>query len=98
VLFSRLSRAAEATTLGDRRAFQATFVGLSGLHRSGNIVLKLSALFALDAFGGGFVVQSFVAYWFYLRFGASVETLGLLFFGANVLAGISALVASRLAA
>jgi predicted MFS family arabinose efflux permease len=57
----------------------------------------LSALFALDSFGGGFVVQSFAAYWFYLRFGVEPKTLGTLFFAANVLAGFSALVATRLA-
>jgi MFS family permease len=60
-------------------------------------VIKLSALFALDSFGGGFVVQSFAAYWFYLRFGVNPETLGVIFFWANIFAGISALVASRLA-
>jgi MFS family permease len=69
----------------------------SGLHQSHNVVLRLSALFALDSFGGGFVVQSFAAYWFYLRFGVDPKTLGMLFFAANVLAGFSALVASRLA-
>lgn len=69
----------------------------SGLHRSHGVVLRLSALFALDAFGGGFVVQSFAAYWFYLRFGVDPKTLGTLFFAANVFAGVSALVASRLA-
>jgi MFS family permease len=59
--------------------------------------MKLSALFALDSFGGGFVVQSFAAYWFYLRFGVNPETLGAIFFWANIFAGISALLASRLA-
>src|SRR5262249_22122466 len=54
-------------------------------------------LFSLDSFGGGFVVQSFAAYWFYLRFGVDPQTLGVLFFAANVLAGVSALMASRLA-
>ena len=49
-------------------------------------------------FGGGFVIQSFAAYWFSLRFGVKPETLGVVFFAANVLAGISALLASRLAA
>src|SRR5881398_3788547 len=68
-----------------------------GVGRSRSIVLKLSALFALDSFGGGFVVQSFAAYWFYLRFGVDPRTLGSLFFAANVLAGISALFAARLA-
>ncbi len=96
-LFSRLSRSAEAATLGEKRVFRATFAGLSGLDRSRDVVLKLSALFALDSFGGGFVVQSFAAYWFYLRFGAHSGTLGTIFFWANIFAGISALVASRLA-
>ena len=64
-----------------------------GLHRSGGIVARLSALFALDAFGGGLVVQSLVAYWFHLRFGADVAVLGVVFFLANLLAGISALAA-----
>jgi MFS family permease len=68
-----------------------------GLHRSRGIVARLSALFALDAFGGGLVVQSLVAYWFHLRFGADVAVLGAVFFGANLLAGISALAAARIA-
>jgi len=68
-----------------------------GLGKSRKIVLKLSGLFALDSFAGGFVIQSFAAYWFYLRFGAEPKTLGGIFFWANVFAGISALLASRLA-
>jgi len=97
VLFTRLSPAAEASTRGQKAASGAMFAGLSGLDRSRGVVLKLSSLFALDAFGGGFVVQSFAAYWFYLRFGVDPGTLGTIFFCANVLAGISALLASRLA-
>jgi MFS family permease len=69
-----------------------------GLHRSRGIVARLSALFGLDAFAGGFILQSVVAYWFHARFGATPATLGTLFFAANVLAAISALVASSLAA
>jgi MFS family permease len=69
-----------------------------GLHGSRRIVLRLSALFALDAFAGGFVIQSIVAYWFYVRFGLSPAALGTIFFAANVLAGISALSAARIAA
>src|SRR5205814_1378896 len=75
VLFTRLSRAAEATTFGEKIAFRATLAGLSGLERSRDVVFKLSSLFALDAFGGGFVIQSFAAYWFFLRFGVNPETL-----------------------
>jgi MFS family permease len=69
-----------------------------GLHRSGSVVLKLSALFGLDAFAGGFVVQSLVAYWFHVRFGVEPAALGGIFFGANILAGISALAAASVAA
>lgn len=68
-----------------------------GLHQSRGIVLKLSALFSLDAFAGGLVVQGLVAYWFYIRFGIDAGIIGSIFFGANVLAGISALLAGRLA-
>ncbi len=68
-----------------------------GLGRSRNIVFKLSALFALDAFAGGLIVQSFFAYWFHIRFDAGIALLGSIFFGANILAGISALLAVRLA-
>jgi MFS family permease len=68
-----------------------------GLGHSRAVVFKLSSLFALDSFGGGFVVQSFAAYWFYLRFGLQPVKLGVIFFWANVLAGVSALLASRLA-
>jgi MFS family permease len=69
-----------------------------GLHRSQRTVARLSVLFGLDAFGGGFVVQSLVAYWFHLRFGADPALIGGVLFAANLLAGISALVAGRIAA
>jgi MFS family permease len=71
--------------------------GALGLHASRGVVLRLSALFSLDAFAGGFVLQSFVAWWFHHRFGAGPALLGGIFFGANVLAGISALSAAALA-
>jgi predicted MFS family arabinose efflux permease len=96
-LFTRLSPAAEVTTPGDGTPSPASVKGFLGVARSRRVVLKLSSLFALDAFGGGFVVQSFAAYWFYLRFGVDPATLGIIFFWANIFAGISALLASRLA-
>ncbi|HEX9016446.1 MAG TPA: MFS transporter [Chloroflexota bacterium] len=70
---------------------------LLGLHRSRGVVARLSGLFAMDAFAGGLIVQSMVAYWFHLKFGVEAGTIGSIFFGANVLAGISALLAVRLA-
>jgi len=88
LLFRRITSAPEAPS---------ALTTWSGIGRSRRVVWQLSTLFALDSFGGGFVVQSFAAYWFYLRFGVDPQTLGVLFFAANVLAGMSALVASRLA-
>jgi MFS family permease len=67
------------------------------VERSRSIVFRLSSLFALDSFAGGLVVQSLAAYWFYRRFGVSPAALGSIFFGANILAGISALGASYIA-
>ena len=59
--FVGLSPAAEAraASASTGAAHPARF----GLHRSRRVVLKLSALFAIDSFGGGFVIQSIVAYW-----------------------------------
>lgn len=91
-LFLRLTPAVEV-----ERPAAAVARPFLGLHRSRRVVLQLSSLFALDAFGGGFVVQSIAAYWFHVRFGVSPSTLGAIFFGANVLAGVSALAAVPLA-
>lgn len=68
------------------------------LTTSRSIVLKLAALFSIDAFGGGFVVQSLLALWLFERFHLSVATAGVIFFWTGVLAAFSALVAVRIAA
>ncbi len=98
LLFTRLSTLVEVGAVPNGPASSPSVVSVFGISRSRNVVLKLSSLFALDSFAGGFVVQSFAAYWFYLRFGVEPATLGAIFFWANVFAGISALLASRLAA
>lgn len=69
-----------------------------GLHRSRGVVARLAALFSLDAFAGGLVMQSLLAFWFHTRFGVPEPVLGAIFFGANLLAAVSALAAARLAA
>jgi MFS family permease len=96
VLFYRLSPVAEvpASINSDSRTLTQNWLGL---HKSRKIVLKLASLFTLDAFAGGLVVQSIVAYWFYLRFQVDPAVLGGIFFGANILAGISALSAAWVA-
>ena len=71
LLFTRLSAAVEAAHLSSPQ-IRSRF----GLHRSTGVVLKLSALFGLDAFAGGFVLQSIVAYWFHVRFGVEPAVLG----------------------
>lgn len=97
-LFLRLSTSVEVSPVSNGPMPSSSVANIFGIARSRSVALKLSALFALDAFGGGFVVQSFAAYWFYLRFGVQPASLGEIFFWANVFAGISALLATRLAA
>ncbi len=88
----RLSRAVEAGQAGP-----ASPEPSSGLGPSRPVVTRLAALFAVDSFGGGFVVQAFIAYWLSVRFDASVGTLGVTFFAVGALQTISFLVAARLA-
>src|SRR5215472_808112 len=64
---------------------------------SKRIVAKLTALFSLDAFGGGFLTDALVAYWFFRRFGIGEERLGLLFFAVHILNAASHLGAAWLA-
>lgn len=94
LIFTRLSASVE-TPLSQKAG--PTLGQRFGLHKSQKVVLGLSGLFSLDAFAGGFVVQSFMAYWFQQRFGVEPATLGAIFFGANLLAGISALLAVPMA-
>ncbi len=94
-LFLLVSPSVEAARLDVR---DETIRTRLGLHRSGGVVLRLSMLFALDAFAGGFALQSFIAFWFHERFGVDPAALGAVLAGANVLAGFSALAAGRLAA
>ena len=76
---------------------RATSPGRFGLGRSRGSVLQLAGLQAVDALAGGFIMQSLLAYWFHLRFGAGPEALGALFFGTSLLSALSFLVATRVA-
>jgi predicted MFS family arabinose efflux permease len=67
------------------------------LTKSKKTVYTLAALFSLDAFGGGFVVQSMLALWLYQRFALSLVAAGTLFFWTGVLTAASYLVAVRIA-
>jgi MFS family permease len=90
LLFASLSDKVELAKVEGK----AKFVGI---HRSRGTVAKLSLLFGIDAFAGGFVVQSFVSYWFHLRWGLSPEILGVVFFWVGVLSGLSLLAAGWMA-
>ncbi len=92
MLFLFLSPAVEAAAPAAESAKRVL-----GLHKSRGVVMKLSSLFALDAFAGGFVIQSMVAYWFHIKFNVDPALLGSIFFGANIFAGISGLLAANIA-
>jgi MFS family permease len=91
VVFALLSPAIERKpkTVSQKRVI--------GVQRSRKVVAKLAGLFAVDAFAGGFIVQSIVAYWFYLRYETDLNTLGGIFFGTNLLAALSFLAAPAIA-
>ncbi|MFI5315179.1 MAG: MFS transporter [Myxococcota bacterium] len=67
------------------------------LARSRKVVLRLTALFSLDSFGGGFAVQSMVALWLHQRFQLSLAELGSFFFAASTLSAFSQFVSAWLA-
>lgn len=96
LMFSMLSRDSEVSCPASLEADLPNQFNF-GLSRSKKIVFKLSGLFAIDAFGGGFVVQSMVAWWFHVQYSVDESLLGTMFFGANLLAGVSALAATKLA-
>jgi MFS family permease len=95
VLFALLSSAIEVG--GSAKSSAVHAVRSKGLHRSRRAVYRLCALFAIDSFGSGLAVQSFIAYYLHRRFGADTQTLGSVFFFTNIVAGCSALLSPPLA-
>jgi predicted MFS family arabinose efflux permease len=92
-LFTRLSPAVEPPASSD----QGKKCWLP-LHRSRGLITRFAALLALNSFAASFVVQAFVAYWFYTRFGADAATLGVIFFLTNTAGALSYLAAAKIAA
>src|SRR3989441_9534737 len=88
-LYSVLSRNVEPESGAAKRSVLSP--------RGRPIVAKLSALFAIDSFGGGFIGQSILSYYFYLRFGLDLSTLGAIFFATQLVTALSFLLAERIA-
>lgn len=88
-VYSRLTNRVEAEPSAGKRA------ALSPKARP--IVLKLSALFSIDAFGGGFIGQSVLALYFNYRFGLDLDSLGLIFAATQLVTALSFLLAERIA-
>ena len=91
LIYTRLSSAVEATTSGQPTQ------GITWPRQSKAIVFKLSALGGMDSFGGGFMLQTFLAYWFTVRFDLSLESLAGVFFAANLLSSFSSILAVHIA-
>jgi MFS family permease len=87
-LFGRLTDRVEAVAAGEHHL---------GLRRSRRTVMRLAALFSLDSLAGGFVVQSLIAFYFNLQWGAGPEVLGPIFLWVGLLQAASYLAAARVA-
>lgn len=100
VLATRLTAEVEAGPPGgpgERRSARVRFRG-GVSRRSRGTVGRLAALFGLDAFAGGFVVTTFIVFWFHRRFGASAETMGLVVFAGGLLQAGSSVISGWLGA
>lgn len=92
VAYLRLSPAIE---VAGRRTIASPRLGITP--KTKRIVAKITALFSLDAFGGGFLTDALVAYWFFRRFGIAEQDLGFVFFAVHILNACSHLGAAWLA-
>ena len=96
-LYALLGVAAAFAYRGLPRALESTTQVAAPLTRSRRAVFTLAALFSLDAFGGGFIVQSLIALWLFQRFDLSLAVTGTIFFVTGVLSAVSYLIAVRIA-
>jgi len=96
-LYSLLGVGAAIAYRGLPRTLESSLRRAAPLTTSRKAVIKLAALFSLDAFAGGFVVQSLMALWLYQRFALSTATAGTIFFVTGVLSALSYLAAVRIA-
>lgn len=90
-LYSRLSKRVEVTAVARQPKRQV----LS--EKSKSIVAKLSAIFSIDSFGGGFIGTSIIGYFFFLRFGLQLESIGLIIASTQLVTAASFLLSERIA-
>ena len=97
-IYLLLSHKIEIQDNGEKNASNQVAKKLTSLSsQSKNIVARLSGLFAIDSFAGGFVIQSIVSFWFFTRFGADLTILSYIFSIAGVLTAFSFIVAAKIA-
>jgi MFS family permease len=91
LLYSRLSKRVEVTAVSRLPKRQV----LS--EKSKPVVEKLSAIFSIDSFGGGFIGTSIIGYFFFLRFGLQLESIGLIIASTQIVTAASFLLSERIA-
>jgi len=92
-----VAAAVQAAAYSRLRAGTTPARRVAGARPSAPLIRRFAALFALDSFAGGFVLQSLVSYYLYRRYDLELETLGLIFGVAQILTAISVLLAARVA-
>ena len=97
VIYLFLSRKIEAPSSSYSSSYISKPLTKTLSPNSKRVVGKLSGLFAVDSFAGGFVIQSLVSFWFYTRFGIELATLSYIFSVAGVLTALSFLAAAKIA-
>ena len=97
MVYSSIGLVCALTALGLSGAVETAQPTMTIRRANFNTVGRLTALFALDSLGGGFVVQAVIAYWLHIRFGAGAAILGPTFAGIALLQAVSYEVAGRLA-
>ncbi len=98
VVYGLAALAVVALYRGLKHGRSRTPIQNAPLRRSRAIVMRLTVLFAVDSFGGGFAVDSLLVLWLFLRFHLSLQVVGGVFFAARTLSALSQLISPRLAA
>jgi MFS family permease len=98
-IYLLLSQKIEVLNNQDKQTYEPKqLIKISSLTpNSRSIVLRLSGLFAIDSFAGGFMIQSIVSFWFFTRFGADLTTLSYIFSVSGVLTAFSFMAAAKIA-